>query len=372
MSVIKDLKNRAEYNVNLVNIFSELYSTNKTKYIELILRLYSKNDITEELLAEENKDIDKLQLDHIEKSFPKFNREFFEKMSIFDRRMVIYLTNPVGRDFWSKFQKFIDYNERGLIVENDVTKYKKFEDILSSVENAEIREYEDSLKKQIVTIHNDFQWIVLRPLTYESSKKYGANTKWCTSSENDKSYFRKYSIGGILIYCINKLNGLKVAAHKNIERGEITFWNQLDKQIDSMESGLPENIVSLIRKEFIENKSNVSFLSLQDIEIEFRSPTPRKDFNLPGMSVREIDHSMAVTAGIDMRDLRPAGDEIEDMNFNDEDEDEGDEEVMLGEIDGDGDEMEEAPVDVTENGTIYRGGEFIGEISSSRSRGTFI
>jgi len=71
---------------------------------------------------------------------------------------------------------------------------------------------------------------------------------------------------------INKLTGLKVAAFKSLLKDdpELSFWNQTDSRVDSMETTLPTFILEIIRKEFQNELAvpNMQFLSEEDRKIE--------------------------------------------------------------------------------------------------------
>jgi len=156
-------------------------------------------------------------------------------------------------------RKFIEYNERGLIDNKDLTSYKSIEDILRQISIAEVRSLNKELIKQVHKMYEDDEWLVLRPLTRESSVKYGAGTKWCTASTNEEYQFYRYTRRGILIYTINKKTGQKVAAFKNTDpydESELSFWNEIDTRIDSYEAELPEFIMKLIFNEFKTTASN--------------------------------------------------------------------------------------------------------------------
>ena len=60
------------------------------------------------------------------------------------------------------------------------------------------------LEKEVQKIVEEDEWLVVRPLTVESSLTYGAGTKWCTASRHNKEYFYRYSRNGVLFYVINK------------------------------------------------------------------------------------------------------------------------------------------------------------------------
>jgi hypothetical protein len=159
----------------------------------------------------------------------------------------------------NNLRKFIEYNERGLIDNKDLTSYKNIGDIVRQISIAEVRLLNKELIKQVHKMYEDDEWLVLRPLTRESSVKYGAGTKWCTASTNEEYQFYRYTRRGILIYTINKKTGQKVAAFKNTDpynEPELSFWNEIDTRIDSYEAELPEFIMKLIFNEFKTTSSN--------------------------------------------------------------------------------------------------------------------
>ena len=64
---------------------------------------------------------------------------------------------------------------------------------------------------------------------------------------------------------MNKITGNKVAAFKSIDTSndrETSFWDLVDQRIDSLESGLPIEVMNIIRDEFTNTKlSNWDILS---------------------------------------------------------------------------------------------------------------
>jgi hypothetical protein len=136
---------------------------------------------------------------------------------------------------------------------------------------------------------------VIRPLTYHSSLKYGASTKWCTVSDKNPDYFLRYTKRGILLYMINKVTGLKVACFKSLDsEPEFSFWNQVDTRIDSLESGLPLFIIDVIRDEVTNSPiTNMSLLSDEDRKTQE---------NLVRSKLKSIEHSNDVSIA-DMRDM---------------------------------------------------------------------
>jgi hypothetical protein len=113
------------------------------------------------------------------------------------------------------------------------------------------------MTKQVQKLYETDEWLVVKPLSYQASLKYGASTKWCTASKDNAEYYFRYSKQGILIYSINKKTGNKVAGFKSVDENsepETSFWNITDQRIDSMESGLPSDVLDIFRNEFSNTK----------------------------------------------------------------------------------------------------------------------
>jgi hypothetical protein len=288
MSKIKELRNKQENILNLVDFFSLFCPEGKeSKYVTSLLRMT-------------------LNTDNIGEYSHKIKTEFKEIFNLSENKLlesftpiqIIMMERMVGlyeKDDLKTFQKFCDYNERGLIENNDLTKIKSFEEIKKSVGLVDVRLMEKEMSKQIHVIHRDDEWLLLRPLTYLSSKKYGANTKWCTASEDTWDQFERYTKNGVLIYCLNTKTGLKIACYREIpyfddsrQNYEFSFWNQLDYRIDSMDSGLPNEILEKIKLEISEHKfSNFHFVKLYKLENKY----------LDGGSIKKISSEEPMEEG---------------------------------------------------------------------------
>ena len=258
MSKIKELKNKEQNNINLIDLYKRILGTDKTKYVELLEILIVKK-------LYQNYPADSV-LERIKRYAIDFNTE---GMTIHGTMLLQSIIDNSGDENIQNFIKFVNYNERGLIDNNDVTTYKDFDQICKEVNKADLKDLSKSLSKQVVTLLNDDEWIIVKPLTYESSKKYGANTRWCTTAANDPQYFYKYFRNGILTYCLNKKTGYKIAVYKALNEKSVTFWNQEDSAIDSFSSELPTEIISLLRKEYNDcKKSNFSLSDQEFVEKE--------------------------------------------------------------------------------------------------------
>jgi hypothetical protein len=243
MSRTKDLKNQTENNINVFELFSLLVPNNKSKYVETLLRI-SRNTPR---LDGHIKDI----MTHFKAvyniPFEKFDNKTNLEIIFFNR----VLDSLFNEHDLKSFQKFCEYNERGLIKQNDLSRYNSFEQILNALNVAELVSDSKDLEKQIKVVFENNEWILVRPLTFLSSKKYGSNTKWCTTIESDPGYFLKYSRNGVLIYSINKLTGYKVASFYSLdkENREFSFWDQKDSRVDSLDTELTDELRKIILNE---------------------------------------------------------------------------------------------------------------------------
>jgi hypothetical protein len=141
-------------------------------------------------------------------------------------------------DLVNRFDKILPY-----IVDNkDIysEKYRRLDNLKSTVSDAEFIRAEKSIVKTDhvdILIEND-DYILVCPKTFEGSLRYGANTKWCTASKNNKSTFKTYSESYTLIY----LNSKNLQVNNNFNKiafklgnyklsAYVEIYNQLDKSI---------------------------------------------------------------------------------------------------------------------------------------------
>lgn len=233
MSRIGDLRANEENNLNLVKIL-ELFSGGETKYVEMLLKLYKTIGDTTEIKV--NTISARTGID-------------VEKIKVLSENEIDYLfsmcENTIFLNSIKYFNKFREYNEQNLIEEKNLHTYKTFDQVIDSVKIAYEKVTQKELEKSIEKVHDDKEWLILIPLTYEASVKYGYNTKWCTSSESTAEQYKSYTKDGVLIYIIQK-NKSKTAAYKRIDRGEISFWDQKDNRIDSLQCNFPTYIMEIV------------------------------------------------------------------------------------------------------------------------------
>lgn len=251
MSRIEELKKQnPSFSVNYIDIINNILP--KSIYTEMAVNLL-KNDNLNRKNNQERKDL----ISELVNEY-KVDEKILEPMSFMEvhntfRTVVDYF----GYDNFKTIQKFAELNDRKLIENNDLTSYKKFKELELQISLSSLKVVDKELEKQILRLYETDEWLVMKPLSYLSSLKYGASTKWCTAADNNPEYFYKYVKRGVLIYVINKKTGNKVAAFKTANGEydkETSFWDITDQRIDSMESGLSYEVMDIIKNEFTNNQ----------------------------------------------------------------------------------------------------------------------
>lgn len=262
MGKIDELKKQnPELNFNIIDVMSKVLP--KTKYVEMVVNLI-KNKLEEGLSKKYIEDIKSELCD--DWNVP--NEFLTDKTDIEILNIYRGLEMSFNRAQYQSLIKFVELNERKLIEKSDLTSYKNFDEIDLQNSLSDLKLIDKELQKQVVKLYEDDEWLVIKPLSWVSSKKYGANTKWCTSSEYEHDYFYRYAKRGILIYSINKKTGNKVAAFKNIDNSydkETSFWDIKDNRVDSIDADLPHHIMDIFKDQFFNCKTtNWDILSDDD------------------------------------------------------------------------------------------------------------
>lgn len=259
MSKIKELKSNTDTTLNLIDVLELFSPEKKSKYTETLLRLMKNTKTLKSHVGEVK--------ESLTQTFDFINKEDLEKFS--DLQILLmyrFIDGFFNFSDLQNFKKFCDYNERGLIGQNDLTTYKSFDDIMNQLSIADLKVETKGLENEIIKVYEDDVWLLIRPLTYLSSRKYGANTKWCTTSEGNPDYFLKYTKRGVLIYCINKKTGYKVASFYSLdkEEPEFSFWDQKDSRIDSLDSELTDELRKKIQEVSKDSKAKTNRFLLSD------------------------------------------------------------------------------------------------------------
>jgi hypothetical protein len=251
---IKKLKKENEIlNLNLANML-ERFDTSKTKkYSQFLVKML-------------NKRIESWQKDHDENALfrkQETNQPPLERVvpnSSFENMLsrMIFCDSIFTWNSMERFVEFTELMEKGVIDEKDISKYDSWDMLETQLFEAKNRELFKKSKKEIHKIFEDDNYMIFKPLTYASSCSYGYQTKWCTAMINDPGYFYNHS-RGILIYLIDKKENKKFAFYRSFpqpyemmddhEQYVFKTYNQEDKQIDTIQTGLPMNILQIILME---------------------------------------------------------------------------------------------------------------------------
>jgi len=247
MSKLSTLKEQnPNFNIGLIDAFSILFE--KPKYVELAFNLH-KHNFNKQMKSDwySNR---RYANDLISNGFKK---EYIDKISDTTLVAIHNLLDDVSDTVLENVNKFIELNERGLIENKDVTSYKSLEELQGALSVAELKLMSKDLEKFVIKLYDENDWLIVKPLTYESSCKYGAGTKWCTAATSEEYQYHNYTRRGILTYAMNRKTGVKVAAFKNLDsdhQRETSFWNAIDERLDSSECGLPLHILDIIITDF--------------------------------------------------------------------------------------------------------------------------
>jgi hypothetical protein len=293
MSRIQELKNHnPHWSKNLIDYIEIIFKGSKSKYVELFVNLlknwikngrYNFQEWREELVEF---GIDRSIVD----SFNDLELIYFSRCT----------QSFIPKHELEKFKEFINLNEKSLIDNKDITTIKSFNEVNDLVSLAEIKNWSKELESQIIVELDNPEtgWLLVRPLTYEASKKYGSSTKWCTTEKHNSNYFYQY-YKNILVYCINRKTGYKIAMNHNVYDNETSFWNATDQRVDSLLTELDSEcrlkLVELINK----GVSNYELTPEEFRKLEESELTEREDYTVPVVElvrpqVRMVENDLVV------------------------------------------------------------------------------
>ena len=168
----------------------------------------------------------------------------------------------------------------------DINQYKSTSELFNAIRPIQEKEHQKVMESKVDRIYEDDKFLVIKPLTHAASCKYGSNTKWCTTAQDDQ-HFKRYTTGGNqLYYVINKSNSTnknysKVAIHFG-GGGKPTYWDSQDSQMSDREV----NVLSYAFPEIIQSIED-------DYNKIFKSEIERllqEVFNQQGETTRKIDN----------------------------------------------------------------------------------
>ena len=171
MARLKEIKEKySNWDISIIDILSELDTTGTNKYTELFLKSIQ-NEHNYLYKNEVNIDSDW----YLNKLNEWFDLELNSENNINDGELQFIkfklLNTFINEANFLKIKKFIDYSERKLI-KTDVNQIKTIEDIDRLICISDFKNIDKELSKDVLIEFKDENWLLIRPLTYESSLKY--------------------------------------------------------------------------------------------------------------------------------------------------------------------------------------------------------
>jgi hypothetical protein len=135
-----------------------------------------------------------------------------------------------------------------------------------SVKGAEEILKQKELEKQVIKLLDTDEYCVVIPLSHESSKIYGSNTKWCTTQESHwLNYIDKYK----LIYIIDRINNDKYAVSiKQGDSSKIQGWLADDKEVSPLTLPISTDIINIIVSEIKKDETIMELAEYKKIHSE--------------------------------------------------------------------------------------------------------
>ena len=252
MSRIKDLKEKyPALAMSVLDILTMMDPTKTNKYLPVVASILNQ-EVTKRV---HTSDIEYYKDKMVELGF---DGGISKGLSDTELRVLYHISDLMNQDSIKVVNEFMNLNERGLIEDNDILRYKNINDLSQAISLAQMKSVDKEMASHVVRVFEDDEWLVLRPLTFASSCKYGAATKWCTTSTSEPQHFHRYWNRGALIYILNKQTGYKVATQKYYDEDDrSTLWNAADREVNWADVDVPAYIFEEVKKEINKKISNV-------------------------------------------------------------------------------------------------------------------
>lgn len=188
------------------------------------------------------------------KFLPILIKRFKEEYDSFKKYVGYEIGGLVGTENLRALKDFNEHLDNNRTKIKDISLIKDFRDLHEQLVYAELKLKKKDIKKEISILYKDKEWLILKPLSYEASKIYGAGTKWCTSSREDDKPFYNYSNDGVLLYVIKLGTNEKFGVHWYFEKNksiEMSWWDVEDRKVDSLTLSVPSKITQIILDHYL-------------------------------------------------------------------------------------------------------------------------
>jgi len=262
MSRIDELKKQyPELNISVFDLLSRMDTSKTYKYMPLLCKIFGERFKIEHQYGISKKS----QIDDAKKELiAGLNNKGIScsDLSISELYTLNQFTDFYNYETFTTIKEFIERMDKHQIENRDITSYPTLDSLRTAVSLASLKELDKELESQVIKEYEDEKWLVVRPLTFQSSIKYGASTRWCTTYQKEKQYFAKYWKRGILVYFINKLDGYKFAGYKGLDGdNELSFWNAADNRVDYLDVQADDYLFPIVKRIMGSTKTNKHFCS---------------------------------------------------------------------------------------------------------------
>jgi hypothetical protein len=224
----------------------------------------------------------------VESRLEDFNKNYAKKFSQEQRDRII---DEIPSKFWPWVGKELDqisfgpnfeivknlldyFNKFGSnLAKSDIFQYKNIGELQSELDayaNRQRRNYKKIHGANVV--YESPKYLVVNPLSFESSCYYGKGTKWCTSGRDSSETFNRYNKDGKLFYILDKTlpssdPNYKIGISRKFS-GDESFYDSQDKTINTKNSDINQNpeLKNILEK--ITAYINVEFKGQVDAENE--------------------------------------------------------------------------------------------------------
>jgi hypothetical protein len=296
----RDLKKQyKEFDFSLIDFISRFDTTKSKKLTPFLMRMFKK-----EIEADRHR---------IKKALiggPTPSERIIQPKNMWENIMRNNITDIFfdGNGNVELLERFAIHLSENRIDDPDINNYNSWDDISKAVSKAEVRFLEKEMTKQIEVVYQDDTWLFLKPLSLKASQVYGMGTKWCTSMKHDPTYFYRYSREGILVYTINKKTGRKFGFYSS--PNEFSVWDSVDRRVDSLETRIPTELLSIIRDSLDLDKNPVNF---ELFEEENKGPSLEKkgDFQFEAVNPIISEEMMEIAEETEETDFRIDGEMVQ-------------------------------------------------------------
>ena len=248
MSKIDKLKEQhPELNVSIIDLLSKIDPSDTNKYVEFLIK-------------------------QIKNSYDYDGDN--TNLSLY---IITEIVGDVNVETLNEFDRHCKVNR---IKKNDISQYKNWTEMKESVRITNESVKQKELETQVIKLLDNDEYCVVIPLSYEASKIYGANTKWCTTQETHwKNYIRDYK----LIYIMDKVMNDKYAVSiKTGDKSKIQGWLSDDKEVSPLTLPISSEVITLIINEINKDESIVEMEEYS--KMDNKIPYQKKSITFDGWS----------------------------------------------------------------------------------------